>query len=119
MAYRYFRSFTLQSLGILLGEELFDCAFGPIEGELAKKQVPIDLGRTPKALIPLISKPIYVHGGLRLAKENESKYSATFSSAGVNKIQVSITSGSPKTFLLSLLFQPQTWRHRYPLPATV
>ena len=71
---------------------------GPIEGELAKKQVPIDLGRTPKALIPLISKPIYVHGGLRLAKENESKYSATFSSAGVNKIQVSITSGSPKTF---------------------
>ena len=69
---------------------------GPIEGELAKKQVPIDLGRTPKALIPLISKPLYVHGGLRLAKENESKYSATFSSAGVNKIQVSITSGSPK-----------------------
>jgi TolB protein len=70
---------------------------GPIEGDLAKKQVPIDLGRTPKALIPLVSKPLYVHGGLRLAKENDSKYSATFSSAGVNKIQVSITSGTPKT----------------------
>ncbi len=36
---------------------------GPIEGELAKKQIPLDLGRTPKVLIPLISKPIFVHGG--------------------------------------------------------
>ena len=37
---------------------------GPIEGELARKQIPIDLGRTPKVLVPLISKPIFVHGGL-------------------------------------------------------
>jgi TolB protein len=70
---------------------------GPIEGELAKKQIPIDLGRTPKALIPLVSKPIYLHGGLRLATEKESQFSATFGSAGLNKIQVSITRGNPKS----------------------
>ncbi len=70
---------------------------GPIEGELAKKQIPIDLGRTPKALLPLISKPIFVHGGLRLSSEKESRYSVTFSSAGGNDIQVSITQGSPKS----------------------
>jgi len=64
---------------------------GPIEGELAKKQIPLDLGRTPQALIPLVSKPIFVHGGLRLAHEKESKYSVTFSSAGKDDIQVVIT----------------------------
>lgn len=69
---------------------------GPIEGELAKKQIPIDLGRTPKVLVPLISKPIFVHGGLRLASEKESRFSATFSSAGGNDIQVVITQGNPK-----------------------
>lgn len=47
---------------------------GPIEGELAKKQIPIDLGRTPKVLVPLISKPIFVHGGLRLASEKRAVF---------------------------------------------
>lgn len=69
---------------------------GPIEGELAKKQIPIDLGRTPKVLVPLISKPIFVHGGLRLSSDKESRFSATFSSAGGNDIQVAITRGNPK-----------------------
>ena len=70
---------------------------GPIEGDLARKQIPIDLGRTPQALVPLISKPIYVHGGLRLAHANESQYSATFSSAGQNDIQVVLSKGNPKS----------------------
>ncbi len=73
---------------------------GPIEGDLARKQIPIDLGRTPQALIPLISKPIYVHGGLRLAHANESQYSATFSSAGQNDIQVVLSKGNPKAAYL-------------------
>ena len=73
---------------------------GPIEGDLARKQIPIDLGRTPQALVPLISKPIYVHGGLRLAHANESQYSATFSSAGQNDIQVVLSKGNPKAAYL-------------------
>ena len=74
---------------------------GPIEGELAQKQIPLDLGRTPQALIPLVSKPIFVHGGLRLAHEKQSKYSVTFSSAGKDDIQVVITQGSPRAPFLS------------------
>ena len=69
---------------------------GPIEGELAKKQIPIDLGRTPKVLVPLITKPIFVHGGLRMASEKDSRFSATFSSAGGNDIKVVISQGNPK-----------------------
>jgi TolB protein len=81
---------------------------GPIEGELAKKQIPIDLGRTPKVLIPLISKPIFIHGGLRLATEKESRYSATFSSAGGNDIQVSISQGNPKVKFANFVSQSST-----------
>jgi TolB protein len=81
---------------------------GPIEGELAKKQIPIDLGRTPKVLVPLISKPIFVHGGLRLSSENESRFSATFSSAGGNDIQVEITRGNPKEPFASFVSKAST-----------
>jgi TolB protein len=70
---------------------------GPIEGDLARKQIPVDLGRTPNSLVPLVSKPIFIHGGLRLATEKESQFSVTFASMGINKIQVSIKRGSPKT----------------------
>jgi TolB protein len=81
---------------------------GPIEGELAKKQIPIDLGRTPKVLVPLISKPIFVHGGLRLSSEKESRFSATFSSAGGNDIQVEITRGNPKEPFASFVSKAST-----------
>ena len=37
---------------------------GPIEGELEKKQIPLDLGDTPKTLVPIIAKVISIHGGL-------------------------------------------------------
>jgi len=81
---------------------------GPIEGELAKKQIPIDLGRTPKVLVPLISKPIFVHGGLRLSSDKESRFSATFSSAGGNDIQVEITQGNPKEPFASFVSKAST-----------
>ena len=55
--------FFLVGVTSFLGLKAQDSAIvlGPIEGELAKKQIPIDLGRTPKVLLPLISKPIYIH----------------------------------------------------------
>ena len=100
----YFRRVWIASFLFLFSASLLllrgaDSAIvlGPIEGELAKKQIPIDLGRTPKVLVPLISKPIFVHGGLRLASEKDSHFSATFSSAGGNGIQVAITQGNPKS----------------------
>jgi len=68
---------------------------GPIEGELAKKQVPVDLGRTPESLLPLVTKPIFVHGGLRIATPKESAFSVTFTSSGRNDIRVSLSSGKP------------------------
>ena len=82
--------FSCFGLGLLVTAKAKEPAIilGPIEGELAKKQIPLDLGRTPKVLIPLVSKPIFVHGGLRLASEKESRYSVTFGSAGNNDIQV-------------------------------
>ena len=99
--YRYLNlllTFCLSGFWVsFLGAQNSSIILGPIEGDLARKQIPVDLGRTPQALIPLVSKPIYVHGGLRLANANESQYSATFSSAGQNDIQVVLSKGKPKT----------------------
>ena len=99
--------FFLAVLSLLRGADTA-IVLGPIEGELAKKQIPIDLGRTPKVLVPLISKPIFVHGGLRLASEKESRFSATFSSAGGNDIQVVITEGKPKSPFTSFVVKDKT-----------
>ena len=102
--------FFLVGVTSFLGLKAQDSAIvlGPIEGELAKKQIPIDLGRTPKVLLPLISKPIYIHGGLRLASEKESRFSATFSSADGNDIQVLITQGMPKEPFSSFVVKDST-----------
>lgn len=100
MLFRFWRIWVTTSLVLvarpILPAEDSAILLGPIEGELARKQVPIDLGRTPEVLLPLVSKPIHLHGGLRLAKEDESLFSATFSSAGRNDVKVSITRGNPK-----------------------
>ncbi|MEK9772221.1 MAG: hypothetical protein VW576_01530 [Opitutae bacterium] len=102
-----FAIFFLAPLALLQGADSA-IVLGPIEGELAQKQVPIDLGRTPKVLVPLISKPIFVHGGLRLASEKDSRFSATFSSAGGNGIQVAITHGNPKSPLTTFVVNDNT-----------
>ncbi len=102
-----FAIFFLAPLALLRGSDSA-IVLGPIEGELAQKQVPIDLGRTPKVLVPLISKPIFVHGGLRLASEKDSRFSATFSSAGGNGIQVAITHGNPKSPLTTFVVNDNT-----------
>ena len=98
---------ALVSLAFLRAEDSA-IVLGPIEGELAKKQIPIDLGRTPKVLVPLVSKPIFVHGGLRLASDKDSRFSATFSSAGGNDIQVEITQGNPKSPFASFVVKDST-----------
>jgi TolB protein len=73
-----------------------EIVLGSIESELQKKQVPVDLGNTPKMISSIVSKAIKIHGGLRLASTKESRFSATFNSSGQNVIQVSVASGFPK-----------------------
>ena len=80
----------------LLAQGNAEIVLGSIESELKKKQVPIDLGNTPKMISSIVGKAIKIHGGLRLASAKESRFSATFISRGQNEIQVSIASGFPK-----------------------
>jgi TolB protein len=80
----------------LLAQGNSEIVLGSIESELEKKQVPIDLGNTPKMISSIVGKAIKIHGGLRLASAKESRFSATFTSRGQNEIQVSIASGFPK-----------------------
>ena len=80
----------------LLAQGNSGIVLGLIESELKKKQVPIDLGNTPKMISSIVGKAIEIHGGLRLASAKESRVSATFTSRGQNEIQVSIASGFPK-----------------------
>ena len=69
---------------------------GPIEGELEKKQIPLDLGDTPKTLVPIIAKVISIHGGLRLAPPKSSRYTCAFGSTSTGGISVSISEGNPR-----------------------
>ena len=67
---------------------------GTIEAELKKKQVPLDLGKTPRSLTPLIAKAVSVHGGLRLAPPSQSRYSVYFSPLGGGQVKVEISKGA-------------------------
>ena len=44
-----------------------EIVLGSIESELQKKQIPIDLGDTPKTMAAVVGKAISIHGGLRLS----------------------------------------------------
>ena len=48
---------------------------GTIEAELKKKGPALDFGKTPKSLTPLVAKAVSLHGGLRLARPEQSRYS--------------------------------------------
>ena len=78
-----------------------EIVLGSIESELQKKQIPIDLGDTPKAMAAVVGKAISIHGGLRLSSPQKSRFSATFSSQGENVVQVSLASGIPKRNVLT------------------
>ena len=85
---------------------------GPIEGDLARKQIPIDLGRTPQALISLISS-LYmsteVYVGHTQMKVNTPPL---FSSAGQNDIQVVLSKEPPKPHIWSTEKAEVIWRMR-------
>ena len=90
----------------LFGQGTSTIILDPIQAELKKKQVPIDLGKTPKSLSPLIAKAISAHGGLRLSTPSQSRYSVYFSPLGGGQVKVDIsmgTSGLPKKLVKSLV----------------
>ncbi|MEC8777531.1 MAG: hypothetical protein VXX28_00765, partial [Verrucomicrobiota bacterium] len=79
-----------------LGQGASTIILGPIEGELEKKQIALDLGTTSQSIVPLISKAIAVHGGLRLATPKQSQVSCSFSLIDGNRISVGLSKGNPK-----------------------
>jgi TolB protein len=93
---------SLAAFAFTLGSPLYGqggktILLGTIEAELKKKQVPLDLGKTPKSLALLIAKAVSVHGGLRLAHPNQSRYSVYFSPLGGNQVKVEISKGASDT----------------------
>lgn len=88
--------------GISLGQSKSTIVLGPIEGELARKQVPLDLGNTLPSIIPLASRAINVHGGLRLETPKKSKFSISLIQQGQNSLQLTIAGGLPKKPLQSI-----------------
>jgi len=72
---------------------------GPIEGELAKKQIALDLEGTQKDLLPLARRAIKAHGAFRLASAQSSKFGITLFSEGTNLCQVRISSGKPRRII--------------------
>ena len=98
--------FLGSAFGSLFGQNSSTIILDPIQQELKKKQVPIDLGKTPKSLSPLIAKAISAHGGLRLSTPSQSRYSVYFSPLGGGQIKVDISRGSsglPKKLIKSLV----------------
>lgn len=79
----------------LYGQDRGTIVLGTIEGELKKKQVPLDLGKTSKTLARLIAKAVSVHGGVRLAPPSLTRYSVYFAPLGGNQVRVEISKGSP------------------------
>ncbi len=94
--------FILGFAGISLGQSKSTIVLGPIEGELARKQVPLDLGNTLPGIAPLASRAINVHGGLRLETPKKSKFSISLIQQGQNSLQLTIAGGLPKKPLQSI-----------------
>ena len=86
----------------LFGQGSTTIILGAIEGDLEKKQVALDLGTTSKSIVPLISKAIAVHGGLRLTSPKQSQVSCSFSLIEGNRISVSLAKGNPKQIVQEL-----------------
>jgi len=78
----------------LHGQNSGTIILNPIEIELKKKQVPLDLGKTPKSLASLVVKAISAHGGLRLSTPSQSRYSVYFAPLGGGQIKVEVSKGS-------------------------
>ena len=92
------------SLGLIgctsiLGQGSSTIVLGPIEGELAKKQIALDIEGTQKDLLPLATRAIQAHGAFRLANSQSSQFGITLFSQGSNIVQVRISSGKPRKII--------------------
>jgi TolB protein len=83
----------------ILAQESSTIVLGPIEGELAKKQIALDLEGTQKDLLPLAKRAINAHGAFRLASSQSSKFGITLFSQGTTLCQVRISSGKPRRII--------------------
>ena len=83
----------------ILAQESSTIVLGPIEGELAKKQIALDLEGTQKDLLPLAKRAIKAHGAFRLASSQSSKFGITLFSQGTTLCQVRISSGKPRRII--------------------
>ena len=83
----------------ILAKESSTIVLGPIEGELAKKQIALDLEGTQKDLLPLAKRAIKAHGAFRLASSQSSKFGITLFSQGTTLCQVRISSGKPRRII--------------------
>jgi TolB protein len=96
------------SLAPLFGQSGGTIILDPIQADLKKKQVPLDLGKTPKSLSSLIAKAISAHGGLRLSAPSQSRYSVYFAPLGGGQMKVDISKGSsglPKKLVKSFVVE--------------
>ena len=83
----------------ILAQESSTIVLGPIEGELAKKQIALDLEGSQKDLLPLAKRAIKAHGAFRLASSQSSKFGITLFSQGTTLCQVRISSGKPRRII--------------------
>lgn len=79
------------------GSDSNPIVIGSIEGSLSRKQIPVDLGKTSKAIASRIGRAIELHGGLRLSPPSSSLYSLTFTPTGSEGVRVQILKGNPKS----------------------
>lgn len=82
--------------GISLGQSSSTIVLGPIEGELAKKQIALDLENTDKSLLPLATRAIRAHGALRLTNPQSSSFGISLVAEGKDVVGLSILSGEPR-----------------------
>ncbi len=83
------------------GQSSKKIVLGTIESDLLNKQIPLDLGKTPKSLSPLISKAIALHGGLRLSSPQQSRFSVYFAPLGANRLKIDVSRGNGGPLLKS------------------
>ena len=91
------------AVSLLCGQSGSTIVLGPIEGELAKKQIALDFEGTQKNLLPLASRAINAHGAFRLANSKSSRYGIAILSKGDRQVELSIYSGKPRKVVQRIL----------------
>ena len=79
-----------------VGQSGSTIVLGPIEGELAKKQIAVDLEGTQKSILPLAIRAFKAHGAFRLTNSKSSRYGISLAASGLEAVRVSIFAGNPR-----------------------